>query len=346
MVNCEPFCYILMICQGKNNMMKRILFLLGFGLLLCLYDNSCCYAMGNSDSMEVEVNTIDDLYLGISNQIYNHQVSAAYQIDSYDIFYRLEEIIDNYGYFYYESEPILSGCYLFYYVDNIIYRTIDWRSIKGSKYEVEMTINYLHSKEEMYRYFQDMQNVAEDLKKSSDYKSVKAVHDYIVENVEYDYNHENYLDMEGFQSGKMVCNGYSMATFLLLSYMDIPVRMITGNAREVNGKTVGHAWNIVMLDGNWYNVDATWDDMGQFGYSYDYFLKGMSEFDGHVYDEVLTKRYAGMVSGVSYELPFLDRCLNGKNIISLSEVLVVIIGLLIYLISAIIKRWHKDRDDA
>lgn len=327
-------------------MKKRVSILFGLCILLCLCNIQFCFAIENSNSMKVEVNTIDDLYSGLSNQIYRHQESVTYNINSYDIFYRLKEIIENYDYHYCDEEPIKSGCYLIHYVKEFQYTTMDWRSTKGSRYEVEIKLSYYYSSDEMNHYFNEMQQVASDLKNTSDYNSVRAVHNYIVENVDYDYNYKNYIDMEGFRDGEMVCNGYSMATFLLLSYMDIPVRMISGTAENSDGEIIGHGWNIVNLDGKWYNIDATWDDMGRFGYSYEYFLKGMNEFDNHVCDEEIVESYRNLVSNESYTLPVLDRCLNGINFISISEVLVVIIGLMIYLISAIIKKRNKESDGA
>lgn len=35
--------------------------------------------------------------------------------------------------------------------------------------------------------------------------------------------------------------------------------------------TDGHAWNQVCIDGDWYHVDATWDDKGDNGISYEFF---------------------------------------------------------------------------
>ena len=46
-----------------------------------------------------------------------------------------------------------------------------------------------------------------------------------------------------------------------------------------------HVWNIVKLDGVWYNIDLTWDDPigsnGESLISYDFFLKNMEDFICH-----------------------------------------------------------------
>ncbi len=46
---------------------------------------------------------------------------------------------------------------------------------------------------------------------------------------------------------------------LILNRIGIPAMVITGKAGKAS-QLGGHAWNIVNLDGNWYEVDTTWDD--------------------------------------------------------------------------------------
>lgn len=55
--------------------------------------------------------------------------------------------------------------------------------------------------------------------------------------------------------GKAVCDGYTKAFQYLLQRVGIQSFMVTGI-----GNGVKHAWNIVRIDGKYYNVDLTWDD--------------------------------------------------------------------------------------
>ena len=97
----------------------------------------------------------------------------------------------------------------------------------------------------------------------SEYEKVKALHDYIINNTQYDY--ENYLNgtipdssysaVGVFQYGVAVCQGYAYAFELLCELAGIECELVTGTA---NGG--GHAWNQVKVDGKWYNIDLTWDD--------------------------------------------------------------------------------------
>lgn len=56
--------------------------------------------------------------------------------------------------------------------------------------------------------------------------------------------------------GKGQCEGYAAAMSLLCGRAGIPNYTVTG----LNRKNETHAWNKVLLDGEWYNVDCTWDD--------------------------------------------------------------------------------------
>ncbi len=57
-----------------------------------------------------------------------------------------------------------------------------------------------------------------------------------------------------------VCDGYSLAYEYLLQQAGIECTFVGGSAGDNEATMGGHAWNIVNLDGQWYEVDSTWDD--------------------------------------------------------------------------------------
>lgn len=70
-------------------------------------------------------------------------------------------------------------------------------------------------------------------------------------------------------NGSSVCAGYSRAFQYIMQQLNIPCYFCTGYA---NGGY--HAWNIVCIDGKYYNVDLSWDDsLGDISntFSYAYF---------------------------------------------------------------------------
>lgn len=82
-------------------------------------------------------------------------------------------------------------------------------------------------------------------------------HDKIVTGCEFSQTDVNSSSAYGvLVDGVGQCEGYAAAMAFLCSAADIPNYMVTGF--DVNGST--HAWNKVVLDGEWYNVDCTWDD--------------------------------------------------------------------------------------
>ena len=110
----------------------------------------------------------------------------------------------------------------------------------------------------------------------TDYEKVRGVYDYLCANITYDYEHlgsETYFLHHSTYSAIIqhhtVCQGYATLFYRLLLEMGVDTRVIT---------SIDHAWNIVELDGMYYNLDSTWD-AGQSYYSW--FLKSPMNFPDH-----------------------------------------------------------------
>ncbi len=70
--------------------------------------------------------------------------------------------------------------------------------------------------------------------------------------------HNNFSnEMLGILKGKCVCRGYAGIIRDVFSELGIDVRVVTGVLNDNSG--IGHAWNKIKLDGQWYNIDVTWD---------------------------------------------------------------------------------------
>jgi len=89
----------------------------------------------------------------------------------------------------------------------------------------------------------------------TDHEKVKAVHDYIVLNGEYDTSHVYYSDYDLLTKGKSVCNGYAILTYNMLNKLDIPVKFVFGTSNSQS-----HVWNMVKLGEYWFHLDTTWND--------------------------------------------------------------------------------------
>ncbi len=98
---------------------------------------------------------------------------------------------------------------------------------------------------------------------SSLYEKELYIHDYIITNCSYvdPETNPNANSMYGcLVQGKASCEGYSRAFQYLLSALNIDNRLITGESAEDGENYIGHMWNYVLLDGEGYFVDVTWDD--------------------------------------------------------------------------------------
>lgn len=100
-------------------------------------------------------------------------------------------------------------------------------------------------------------SAAASLKGISDYQTVKNIHDYLVSNTVYTNTGvpRCHTIKACILDRKCVCDGYAKTFRLLCEANGIPCLFVPGIA---NGGD--HAWNKVLIDGSWYNVDCTFDD--------------------------------------------------------------------------------------
>lgn len=114
----------------------------------------------------------------------------------------------------------------------------------------------------------------------SEYETVRQIHDKLIALVDYDdpvaehsirlskgqdLAHTAYgalvADTAGV-SNAAVCDGYALAFEYLLQQCGIDSVFLGGMAGSSEADAGGHAWNMVKVDGVWYEADSTWDDWG------------------------------------------------------------------------------------
>ena len=113
------------------------------------------------------------------------------------------------------------------------------------------------------------------------YKKTLAIHDTLIKEI--DYSYDTSIAISHSIAGALtsqksaVCEGYAKVMQLLMNSCGVENIYITGYA---NG---GHAWNLVrMSDGQYYWLDATWDDQTSMIYQHLYFLVGDEKFTNHI----------------------------------------------------------------
>ena len=103
-----------------------------------------------------------------------------------------------------------------------------------------------------------------DVWDASDYEKIKAVYYYVCTHVTYDSGSLYDPDSDVYNAagtiynalilGKAICSGYARLVERLLLELDVDCVYVSGNRSEYN---IGHAWNVVELDGLYYILDAT-----------------------------------------------------------------------------------------
>ncbi len=94
-----------------------------------------------------------------------------------------------------------------------------------------------------------------------DVQKALVIHDYLCLIATYPLISNNSDDKQIFHSAygmfydrTVVCAGYALAYSAILNYLGIPCKYVISD-------TMMHAWNIVQINGKWYNVDLTYDDL-------------------------------------------------------------------------------------
>ncbi len=135
----------------------------------------------------------------------------------------------------------------------------------GKLNSCDIKVNYEYSNDVIDKMREKLNSKINYIKKnyldecSTDLEIEYAIHDYITQNCTYDkdnYDKKTVPNISHTSYGALinqiaVCDGYSKATMLLLNEYGIEAGIVTNDS---------HAWNYVNIDGNYYQIDLTWDD--------------------------------------------------------------------------------------
>lgn len=129
--------------------------------------------------------------------------------------------------------------------------------------KINITVKKLYSDSEILLINNKIKEISNNLfnENTSNYDKIKLFHDYIINNTEYDttvsiesqfYSNTNANKAIGLLfEGKAVCSGYSDTMAIFINELNI-------NNYKINSDQ--HIWNLVYIDNEWKNIDATWDD--------------------------------------------------------------------------------------
>ena len=131
---------------------------------------------------------------------------------------------------------------------------------------VELIPKYLFSKDKIKEHRQAMEARVKKLARQATNLDEKAkeffIHDFIVENVKYDklkkeYSHEI---IGALGNGVAVCEGIAKAVKILCDELNIWCIIALSDANPEKGIKYRHAWNVIQINGQYYHLDATFDN--------------------------------------------------------------------------------------
>ena len=196
------------------------------------------------------------------------------------------------------------GDYLYWHLQS--YGGTGDYSISGNNYYCEFTLNLAYytsySQEAQLEYaISDVISGFQFTESTDDITKIKTIYDFVCDSVTYDYDTLNdnsyklkYTAYAALINGTAVCQGYANLMYRLLHEVGINNRIITGSSLGQN-----HAWNIIELNGVYYNADSTWDSSKS---EYKYFLKCANHFNDHARNAQYT------TNDFHSEYPMAEKC--------------------------------------
>ena len=129
-------------------------------------------------------------------------------------------------------------------------------------------------------------NVVSQYKTDSEYQTALNLHDWLIDQMEYD-NSLNWSSTESALTRHIgTCQSYTNAYAKLLNAAGI-------ENSETRDTADGHTWNAVKLDGEWYQIDCTWDDSeSNYLYSNQIYISQRHLYFG-LTDELMAYAHAG-----------------------------------------------------
>ena len=123
----------------------------------------------------------------------------------------------------------------------------------------------------------------------SDLEKILYLHDLLAARYVYDDSLAIFDTLSLMQTGRGVCQAYTLLLGALLDAVGIENALVTS-------EVMNHTWNLVRLNGKWYHIDATWDDprpdqLGQVRHDYllksDAYMRANKHEGWYGYDNIL-----------------------------------------------------------
>ena len=188
-------------------------------------------------------------YDRVYDAMYDAVASGKPSLDLYEYQVSVQDFLDIY------SDLFITAPEFFFLSPRVVYHTMDSvfsTSVVDVYFKYEMNpaereaASALYEKELSYI----VSLVPEGL---SEAERALFVHDYLIASFSYDGTETIYDAYHLFRSRTGVCQAYALAYSAILR--ELGMESVLAVSEEM-----GHAWNVVKVDGEWYHVDLVYDD--------------------------------------------------------------------------------------
>lgn len=150
-----------------------------------------------------------------------------------------------------------------FYTQHCEYRSYRYGSVSKNRIRIDFTIQYrMNRNQEKWMLDEIQQVIAQTIRSEmTTLEKVVAVHDYIARTFTYDLHTAGspYAVYTFMKEKHGVCMAYALLFEKIMEFLAIPCYYVVGKAEGESD--AGHAWNMVEIDGEWYHIDVTWDDL-------------------------------------------------------------------------------------
>lgn len=190
-----------------------------------------------------------DIKAKLEEKLFAAWDSLATEVKLYpDVKIHRDDIVSYFSTIFFENPQ-------YYYVVRSFSGMIDSNGYMGLLTKLKYTVDSLDAVKETHEKIDKavkeiLFNISPDM---TDFEKVVAVHDYMVNNYVYDIS-----DME--QSYLVLLDKVGVCAAYAEAFQHV-MKVIGIEGTIVKSESMGHMWNMVKIDGRWYHVDVTWDDL-------------------------------------------------------------------------------------
>ena len=135
-------------------------------------------------------------------------------------------------------------------------KRLEVREIAEDRSTVKVT--YLTTKEQEEYVNKELTRIVNSIitNNMSNFDKIKTINKYIIDRYSYDDSLVSNNAYSALTTGKATCQGYAMTAYKMLNLAGIENKIVVGT---LDG--IAHGWNLVKLNGKWYHLDTTNDDV-------------------------------------------------------------------------------------